>query len=143
MGIVSGIVLIILGALCVPALVAQKSPKAKELIDKVVPYQGIFGIIIFIWGIWGIISAILNLGWLALAPIWWVTYLVGNVVSFLGGAILGWSLIQKYLLSRAPENVKAKAEESFAKIVAVQPTIGIAAIIIGLWVIICGIVWGV
>jgi hypothetical protein len=51
MGFVNGIVLIILGALCIPALVAQKSPNAKELLDKVVPFQGIIGFAAFIWGI--------------------------------------------------------------------------------------------
>ena len=63
-----------------------------------------------------------------------------GVLSLLGGAILGWSLIQKHLLAKAPENVKAKAEASFAKIIAFQPKIGMAAIIFGIWVIISAII---
>jgi hypothetical protein len=66
--------------------------------------------------------------------------LVDGILSLLGGAILGWGLIQKHLLSKAPEEVKAKAESSFAKLVALQPKIGIAAIVFGIWVIISDII---
>jgi hypothetical protein len=144
MGIVNGLILIVLGALCIPTLVAQKSPNAKALLDKIVPFQGIFGFILFIWGIWVIIQIIINLGWIGisfpLGLIYWLTILVDGILSLLGGAILGWSLIQQHLLSKAPENVKAKAEASFAKIVAFQPKIGIVAIIFGIWVIISSII---
>jgi hypothetical protein len=144
MGIVDGLVLILLGALCIPSLVAQKSPNAKALLDKVVPFQGIFGFIVFIWGVWVIIQIIINLGWIGvLFPfglIFWLTILVDGILSLLGGAILGWSLIQKHLLAKAPENVKAKAEASFEKIIAFQPKIGIVSIIFGIWVIISDII---
>ncbi|MDR3000487.1 MAG: hypothetical protein LBU89_04395 [Fibromonadaceae bacterium] len=144
MGFVNGLVLIVLGALCIPALVAQKSPKAKELLDKVVPYQAIVGFVAFIWGIWVIIQCVLGLGWIGwnfpFGLIRWITYLVNGVILLCGGAILGWGLIQKKLLAKAPDNVKAKAEESFAKLVAFQPKIGIASIIFGVWVIVSAII---
>ncbi|MDR2631349.1 MAG: hypothetical protein LBC60_10540 [Spirochaetaceae bacterium] len=144
MGIVDGLVLILLGALCIPSLVAQKSPNAKALLDKVVPFQGIFGFVVFIWGIWVIIQIILNLGWIGLVfplgLIFWLTILVDGILSLLGGAILGWSLIQQHLLEKAPDNIKAKAEATFEKIIAVQPKIGIIAIIFGIWVIISDII---
>ena len=144
MGIVNGLVLVILGALCIPSLVAQKSPNAKELLDKVVPFQGIVGFVAFIWGIWVIIQCIIGLRWIGLyfprGVIRWLTYLVNGALLLCGGAILGWGLIQKNLLAKAPDNVKAKAEESFAKLVAFQPKIGITAIIFGLWVIISAII---
>jgi hypothetical protein len=83
------------------------------------------------------------LGWIGLVfpygIILWVTLLINSLLSVGGGALLGWSLIQKYLLAKAPDNVKAKAEESFAKLLAFQPKIGIAAIIFGLWVIVSSI----
>jgi hypothetical protein len=123
--------------------VAQRSVATKALLDKIVPFQGIFGFVIFIWGIWVIIQLILDLGLMGLAfprgLILWLTILVDAVLSLAGGAILGWGLIQKHLLSKAPDNVKAKAEESFARIVALQPKIGIAAIVFGFWVIIANV----
>ena len=143
MGIVNGLVLVVLGALCIPALVAQKSPNAKELLDKVVPFQGIIGFVAFIWGVWVVIQCILGLGWIGwLFPcglIRWITYLVNGVLLLCGGAILGWGLIQKNLLAKASDDVKAKAEASFEKLVAFQPKIGIVAIIFGVWVIVSSI----
>jgi hypothetical protein len=65
---------------------------------------------------------------------------VDGLLSLLGGALLGWGLIQKYLLAKAPVDVKAKAEASFAKTLAFQPKIGIAAIVFGIWVIISSLI---
>ena len=145
MGIVNGLVLIVLGALCIPSLVAQKSPNAKELLDKVVPFQGIIGFVAFLWGIWVIIQSILGLSWIGWAfprgLIRWITYLVNGAILLCGGAILGWGLIQKNLLSKASADVKAKAEASFAKLVSFQPKIGILAIIFGVWVIISSFIF--
>jgi hypothetical protein len=145
LGIVGGIILIVLGALCIPTLVAEKNPKAKELLDKIVPVQGIFGFILFIWGIWEVISTILSLGLLGQFFPWgllyWLTSLVIALLCLGGGAILGWSMIQKNLLAKVPDNVKEKAEASYQKILVFQPKIGIIAIIFGAWTIIWSIVF--
>jgi hypothetical protein len=145
LGIVAGIILIVLGALCIPALVAEKNPKAKELLDKVVPVQGIFGFILFLWGIWEVISTIFKLNFLGQHFPWgllyWLTSLVTALLCLGGGAILGWGMIQKILLAKVPDNVKEKAEASYQKILVFQPKIGIIAIIFGLWTIIWSIVF--
>jgi len=139
MGFVNAIFLIILGALCIPSLIAQKSPNAKQILDKIVPFQGIYGIICLIWGIWILIQCILSLGWFGLGILWlicWITWLGNAILNIAGGAILGWGMIQKSLLAKASDDVKAKAEGSFAKLVAFQPKIGVFAIIFGIWVIV-------
>ena len=141
MGILNGIFLIVLGALCIPSLVAQKSPNAKELLDKVVPFQGIIGFVSFIWGIWLLITVLLRLYWITDFPVVILTWAVATLVLLCGGALLGWGMIQKHLLSKASENVKAKAEASFAKLVAIQPTIGLIAIGLGIWTIVATIIF--
>jgi hypothetical protein len=91
-----------------------------------------------------VIQLILNLSWISvsfpLGLIFWITILVDGLLNLFGGAILGWGLIQKYLLAKASDDVKAKAEASFARSVALQPKIGIAAIVFGIWVIVASIV---
>lgn len=136
MGILNGIILLVLGGLCLPSLVAKKSPKAKELLDKITPYQGMLGLVVFCWGTWGIISSVLSLSWLGTWPLWWVTRLAGNVLNFAGGLILGFGMIQKMVLSRLPESAQGKAIELREKLVGFQSTIGIAALITGVWVIV-------
>ena len=144
MGFVNGLVLIILGALCIPTLIAQKSPNAKQLLDRIVPFQGAFGFGVFLWGVWVVIQCVLRLNWLGWyfprGLILWVTLIVNGLLLLCGGAILGWGLIQRKLLSRASDDAKAKAEESFAKLAAFQPKIGILAMIFGVWVFISRII---
>ncbi len=135
MGIVSGVVLIILGALALPGLVAKKSPQAKEMLDKLEPYKGWIGLIVFVWGVWGIMSAIVSLGWLVTWPLWWVTRLVGNVLNAGVGFLLGFSMIQKYALAKANDEAKEKAEQLREKLIGIQVPMGFACVIVGIWVI--------
>ncbi|MDC7222302.1 MAG: hypothetical protein PQJ60_01105 [Spirochaetales bacterium] len=136
MGLINGLALIILGGLCIPGLVAKKNPKAKDLLDKVAPYQGTIGLVLFAYGVWGIISAVLSLGMLGTWPLSWATALVGNLLNTAGGLILGFAMIQKFLLSRLPEDAQAKAGELREKLIGIQGNLGIWAIIAGLWTLV-------
>lgn len=137
-----GITLIILGLLAVPSLLLSKKPNAKELFDKVAPYQGWIGVIFAIWGVWGIISAVLNLSWLTAAPIYWVSWLAVSVVEAALGFILGYGLIAKHALSKNPQAAQ-KGEELLAKLTPLQGKLGIFAIILGAWQIVASILWTV
>ena len=130
-----GISLILLSIIAVPSLILAKKPNAKELLEKVEPYQGWIGIVFCFWGIWGIITAILNLGWLTSAPIWWVTFLAGNIISAVLGFMLGFGLINKYFLSKN-DAAKARAEELRTKIAPKQGKLGIVGIFVGIWMIV-------
>src|SRR4051794_24223290 len=68
MGFVTGIWLAVLGVLGAASLIIAKKPDAKELIDKLTPYQGWIGAGSAVWGLWGVISSVLGIGLLAHAP---------------------------------------------------------------------------
>ncbi len=136
----NGILLIVLGILAVPSLLLSKRPDAKELLDKITPYQGWIGVVFCIWGVWGIIGSILALGLLTTAPIWWVTLTATNVVTALLGFILGYGLIAKYALSKN-EEAKKKGEELLAKLAPIQGKLGLAAIALGIWTIVATIIF--
>jgi len=138
-----GIALIILGLLAAPSVLLSKKPNAKELLDKLVPYQGWAGVVFCLWGIWGIISSILSISLLSIGLwgiIYWVTLLVVSVVCAVLGFILGYSLIVKYVLSKN-EAASAKGEQVLAKLRPLQGTLGIIGIIAGVWLIICSILY--
>ncbi|ADY30557.1 MULTISPECIES: hypothetical protein [Cellulophaga] len=130
-----GITLIILGILAAPSLLLSRKPDAQELLDKITPYQGWIGLAFCVWGVWGIISSILNLGWLTTYPIYWATFLAVNVLLAALGFILGYGMINKHLLSKN-EEAKAKGELLLAKLRPLQGKLGIAAIALGVWQII-------
>ncbi len=137
---INGILLIVLGLLAVPSLILAKKPNAKELFDKVAPYQGWFGVVFAIWGIWGIISCVLTLNWLATWPILWITLLLVSVVCAGLGFILGYGLIQKYALGKN-EKAREAGEKLLAKLMPLQGTLGIIAIILGIWGVISSFLW--
>lgn len=130
-----GITLILLSLIAVPSLILSKKPNAKELLEKVAPYQGWIGLVFCFWGVWGIITAILNIGWLTTFPIWWVTLLAGNIVSATLGFMLGFGLINKLFLSKN-DAAKEKAEELRTKIAPKQGKLGILGLIVGAWMIV-------
>ena len=129
-----GISLVLLSIIAVPSLILSKKQNAKELLEKIEPYQGWIGIVFCFWGFWGVVTAILNLGWLTIAPIWWITFLVGNIVSAVLGFMLGSGLINK-LVDSKNEAAQFKANELRVKIAPKQGRLGIIGIIIGIWMI--------
>lgn len=129
-----GITLILLSIIAVPSLILSKKPNAKELLEKVEPYQGWIGIIFCFWGIWGLVSAVLNIGWLTSAPIWWTTLAAGSLVEACLGFLLGFPLISKFFLS-GNEKAREKAVSVRAKLAPKQGKLGILGIIVGAWMI--------
>jgi len=137
---VYGITLIILGILAAPSLLLSKKPNAKELLDKITPYQGWIGLIFCLWGVWGVIQAILSIGLLSSWPIWWITWLASSAIETILGFILGYGMINKFLLSKN-EEAKKKGEQLLSKLAPIQGKLGIAGIIIGTWVILASILF--
>ncbi|WP_459210591.1 hypothetical protein [Aquimarina rhabdastrellae] len=130
-----GLSLILLSIIAVPSLLLAKKPNAKELLEKIEPYQGWIGLVFCFWGVWGIITSILNLGWLTNYPIWWITLLAGNIIQALLGFMLGFGMINKMILSKN-EAAKEKADQLRAKLAPKQGKLGIAGIAVGAWMIV-------
>ena len=135
-----GITLILLSIIAVPSLILAKKPDAKELLEKVEPYQGWIGIVFCFWGIWGVITAILNIGWLSVWPVWWITLLAGNLIEAILGFMLGFGLINKFFLSKN-EAAKAKANQLREKLAPKQGKLGLIGIAVGVWMIIASFVF--
>ena len=135
-----GITLIILGLLAAPSLLLSKKPDAKELLDKITPYQGWIGLAFCFWGVWGIIQAVLNMGLLTTFPIWWITWVASSAVEAVLGFILGYGMINQLLLSKN-EQAKEKGEKLLAKLAPIQGKLGIAGIAVGIWVILASILF--
>lgn len=140
MGFVSGIWMAVLGILGAANLIIARKPDAKELIGKIAPYQGWIGAVSALWGIWGIISSILHLGWLSLWPIFWITFLVTALLQAALGLLLGVGVLKTFI--KQPQAVE-KMDQMVTKLAPMQGTLGLIAIGVGIWMIISSILWRV
>jgi len=123
-----GITLILLGILAVPSLILSKKPDAKELLDKITPYQGWIGLVFCFWGVWGIIRSVLNMGSIGTG---WMLGLAVSVVTAVLGFLLGYGMINQLLLSKN-EEAKEKGAALLAKLAPLQGKFGMAAIVLGI-----------
>lgn len=135
MGLINGAWLAVLGILGASNLIIAKKPDAKELIAKLAPYQGWIGAVSALWGVWGIISAVLNLGWLSIAPIFWATFLVDSVLLLGLGLLLGVGTLKTFI--KQPE-AQEKMDQMVAKLAPKQGVLGLIAIGVGVWMIVAG-----
>jgi hypothetical protein len=138
MGLVGGIWLALLGILAVPNLILGKRPDAKAMLDKITPYQGWIGAISALYGVWGIISSILSLSWIAHWPIYWATYLAVAVVQLALGLLLGVGVLKQFI--KAPAAVE-KMDQTIAKLAPKQGLLGLVAIGLGIWLVVAGFIY--
>ncbi len=126
----AGLITIAGGILAASALIIARKPNAKELINKLTPYQGWIGIVMFFWGVWAVIDCVTHLGLLKAMPLFWTFWLASGVADLLVGFLLGFGLITKYALSKNPA-AEARGTEIRAKLAPYQGTCGLFAIAMG------------
>ena len=125
------ILLIIVGALAAYTGITRNWPNLRQGLDRIVPYQGWFGIVALAWGVINLIHWLLHLGMMSMMPAFWVILaLVANVVAVLLGLILGYGLIAQYLLTNNPD-ARRRGEEMRARLVPRQVALGWVAIVLG------------
>lgn len=128
---IAAIITILGGVLASAGFFIARKPNAKELIDKITPYQGWIGIILFLWGVWQTISVVLNLGWISTALIFWLIWVVVALSNLFVGFLLGFGLISKYALSKN-EEAMAKGQQIRVKLMKFQIPLGFISIAVGL-----------
>src|SRR5689334_7973462 len=60
------------GILAASGFIIKRMPNAQSLIDKIAPYQGWIGIVMFGWGIWETLHSVLGISLLAAHPLTWI-----------------------------------------------------------------------
>ena len=129
------LLLIVAGVLAASSLIIQKQPNAKDLIAKIVPFQGIIGIILLLWGLINLIRIISYLSLIfQFAPLTGLLALVTLLVSIALGFLLGYGLIAQYALKNT--SAAGSGESALAKLMPIQVPLGILGIVLGIWMLI-------
>ena len=137
-----GITLILLSIIAVPSLLLSKKPNAKELLEKVAPYQSWIGVVFCFFGIWGIITAFLNFDMAITSTIWWITLVLGSLVQAILGFILGYGLLMEKVFAKS-EEAKNKAIEIREKLAPKQGKLGMLGLAVGTWMIVASFIFGI
>lgn len=137
MNYLNGIWLVVLGILAAPNLIISRKPEAKEIIAKIVPYQGWLGAVSAVYGLIQVIRFLSNMRWFDAAPVVFLTWIVSAVLTLALGLLLGIGVIKSFVSST---DAKAKMDELIAKLAAKQGTMGLLGIIVGIWIIVLRII---
>jgi hypothetical protein len=126
----AGLITIAGGILAASALIIARKPNAKDLIDKITPYQGWIGIVMFFWGVWAVLDCVRFMSLLSARPVFWIFWLASGVADLVVGFLLGFGLITKYALSRNA-TAMARGQKLRAKLAAYQGVFGLFAVAMG------------
>ena len=119
------------GVLAASGFIIKKKPNAQEIINKIAPYQGWIGIVMFGWGVWEILAAVRTTEWLSNGwALYWSFWLLSGVADLLVGFILGFGLISTYVF-RGNAAAIEKGEQVRMKLLGYQVPLGFLAIVMG------------
>lgn len=125
------IFLVLTGLLACAGMIAAKKPNAGAAISKLVPFQGIIGVLALIWGVWSLIEWLTSgaLNFFSYVPVLTLLGLAACVLMILLGLLFGWGLIAKV-------SGKADGGAGLAKLASMQGTLGIATIAVAIALVI-------
>ncbi len=124
------LLLIAAGILAASALIVAKKPDAKQLIEKLAPYQASMGIALLVWCLYNLFVHI-GISWMMLIlkawPIGGIALFGGLISGILLGIMFGMPMVAKMSAGGA-----AKGEQMAKKLAPFQVIIGLVAIVSGL-----------
>ena len=124
------LLLLVAGVLALSALITARLPQAKDVISKIVPLQGVIGVVILVFGIIWAIKLFPDFDELTSnqAPMSILLAVLGTVVSFLAlGFVFGMPLIAQWIPGDSP--AEQKALDAQKKLLPFQTLLGALALI--------------
>lgn len=122
------------GVLAAANLIIGMQPRAKELIDKLTPYQGAIGLGMLAWGAYNLTDLGLFIKLIGHMPVTAIAAIGMILLLIIVGFILGFGLLSKYVLSKN-EQAAAKGEQLRAKLAPLTGILGFALIGCALWLL--------
>jgi hypothetical protein len=128
--VITPIALIVAGVLAASGFIISKSPNAKQLIDKLVPFQGFLGVGLLVWGVIDVIRILPHIDEINAIGSHYTFYpiavWVGLASEILLGFLLGMPLIAKFIPGESA--AEQRAMDMQKKIVPYQTLLGFVGI---------------
>lgn len=139
--ILGAIALFAAGLLCLPASATAESARLKRLLEAAAPHKGWFGIMLSVWGLWGVLGAVFGLRGLGLDPVGWLTSGVTSVMCVGAGFLLGYEMMQKRFLLNASDQTKEKVETVHKWLAERQSSVSLLALGVSVWLILYSVIF--
>jgi hypothetical protein len=131
MDLLRPIALIVAGILAASGFIISRKPDAKQLIDKIVPFQGFIGVALLIWGVIDTIRVLTHLkeiGDMASNyPLFTISVYAGVASEVLLGFLLGMPLIATWIPGESA--AEQRAMDMQKKVVPYQTLLGLIGIV--------------
>ncbi|MFK7740998.1 MAG: hypothetical protein AB8H80_11815 [Planctomycetota bacterium] len=119
------------GLIAASSFIVAKKPNAKELLDRVAPYQGFIGIGMLVTGILWLLQLLPHVGSImSAAPLRGGITIGALACTILVGFVLGYGLLSKWVLSKN-EAAKEKGQQLLVKLTRVQVPLGLITVGLG------------
>lgn len=128
MGVITPILLILLGVLGASQWLIQKFPDARSFIEGLQPYQVWIGVVGVAWGVWAALRCIFSLGLLLKVPLLLFIAIATAAVLILLGLLLGLEKFREW--TGKEEAVREQLEKVASQANTHQRNLGIAALVL-------------
>lgn len=126
------VLLIALGLLAAPQLVTSRQPEAQGAIDSLNALTPWLGVLSFLWGLYTLIEAILEIGLIWDHFILWLSWLAIAATLAKLGLVVGYPSLRSVVEGRLGE-LGALTARWHAMLVPFQSVLAIGAVALGLW----------
>ena len=119
MDLINALLLIVGGILALSGIIVAKQPNAKDVIDKLVPYQAIIGVAMLVLGVLNLLRTIgVLFTWIRVSPLYGLSWLTVIVASILLGFMFGMPQIAKWMPGQGAAEQKAHGADQEARAVS-------------------------
>lgn len=132
-----GILLVLLGALAVPQLIAEKKPELAPKLEALARYAGWLGVAGVAGGLWGLLVTLLGPSW-AGSMVWWLSRLAADVTLVALGLLLGVETLKAFFKSEATQ---LRLDDAAERIAPFRSRLGVAAIALGAWCVVAAVIF--
>ncbi len=131
MDLINALLLIVGGILALSGIIVANQPNAKNVIDKLVPYQAIIGVALLVLGVLNLLRTLgVLFTWIRVSPLYGLSWLTVIVASVLLGFMFGMSQIAKWMPGHAA--AEQKGMELIKKLAPYQVIIGLGGLVASL-----------
>ena len=131
MDLINALLLIVGGILALSGIIVANQPNAKNVIDKLVPYQAIIGVALLVLGVLNLLRTLgVLFTWIKVSPLYGLSWLTVIVASVLLGFMFGMSQIAKWMPGHAA--AEQKGMELIKKLAPYQVIIGLGGLVASL-----------